>query len=45
MLWNPHLQMEACYKDFVCVENAKVQNFQAFSVVSTTLDTNLGLSL
>ena len=25
VLWNPHLQMEACYKDFVCVENAKVQ--------------------
>ncbi|KAG8056437.1 hypothetical protein GUJ93_ZPchr0002g25685 [Zizania palustris] len=24
VLWNPHLQMEACYKDFVCVENAKV---------------------
>ena len=24
VLWNPHLQMEACYKDFVCVENAQV---------------------
>eukprot|EP01018_Ginkgo_biloba_P008328 Gb_21462 [translate_table: standard] len=24
VLWNPHLQMEACYKDFVCVENAKI---------------------
>lgn len=24
VLWNPHLQMEACYRDFVCVENAKV---------------------
>ncbi|CAL5369219.1 unnamed protein product [Camellia sinensis] len=23
VLWNPYLQMEACYKDFVCVENAK----------------------
>ena len=26
VFWNPHLQMEACYKDFVCVENAKVIN-------------------
>ncbi|OAY57420.1 putative glucose-6-phosphate 1-epimerase [Manihot esculenta] len=26
VLWNPHLQMEACYKDFVCVENAKIGN-------------------
>uniref|UniRef100_A0A0C9QXV6 glucose-6-phosphate 1-epimerase n=1 Tax=Wollemia nobilis TaxID=56998 RepID=A0A0C9QXV6_9CONI len=24
VLWNPHMQMEACYKDFVCVENAKI---------------------
>nr|GLL19209.1 putative glucose-6-phosphate 1-epimerase [Ipomoea trifida] len=24
VLWNPHLTMEACYKDFVCVENAKI---------------------
>ncbi|CAN1814074.1 Putative glucose-6-phosphate 1-epimerase [Linum perenne] len=24
VLWNPHLQLEACYKDFVCVENAKI---------------------
>ncbi|XP_065851593.1 putative glucose-6-phosphate 1-epimerase [Euphorbia lathyris] len=24
VLWNPHLQMEACYKDFVCVENAQI---------------------
>ncbi|KAL2497958.1 Galactose mutarotase-like superfamily protein [Abeliophyllum distichum] len=24
VLWNPHLSMEACYKDFVCVENAKI---------------------
>ncbi|GFY86411.1 Galactose mutarotase-like superfamily protein [Actinidia rufa] len=28
VLWNPHLQMEACYKDFVCVENAKIGNVQ-----------------
>uniref|UniRef100_A0A1J3DQT4 glucose-6-phosphate 1-epimerase n=1 Tax=Noccaea caerulescens TaxID=107243 RepID=A0A1J3DQT4_NOCCA len=24
VLWNPHIQMEACYRDFVCVENAKL---------------------
>ncbi|KAF7828875.1 putative glucose-6-phosphate 1-epimerase [Senna tora] len=28
VLWNPHLQMEACYKDFVCVENAKIGNVE-----------------
>lgn len=28
VLWNPHLQMEACYKDFVCVENAQIGNVQ-----------------
>ncbi|KAL9229876.1 hypothetical protein vseg_005295 [Gypsophila vaccaria] len=26
VLWNPHLQMEACYKDFVCVENAQIKD-------------------
>lgn len=31
VLWNPHLTMEACYKDFVCVENAKVQQHFAAS--------------
>lgn len=28
VLWNPHMQMEACYKDFVCVENAKITNVE-----------------
>lgn len=28
VLWNPHLQMEACYRDFVCVENAKIGKVQ-----------------
>ncbi|KAK4781099.1 hypothetical protein SAY87_017205 [Trapa incisa] len=28
VVWNPHLQMEACYKDFICVENAKINNVQ-----------------
>ncbi|XP_047312533.1 putative glucose-6-phosphate 1-epimerase [Impatiens glandulifera] len=25
VLWNPHLTMASCYKDFVCVENAKLE--------------------
>ncbi|XP_047971739.1 putative glucose-6-phosphate 1-epimerase [Salvia hispanica] len=24
VLWNPYVTMESCYKDFVCVENAKI---------------------
>ncbi|XP_022136851.1 putative glucose-6-phosphate 1-epimerase [Momordica charantia] len=28
VLWNPHLQMEACYRDFVCVENAKIRKVE-----------------
>ncbi|KAL9271820.1 putative glucose-6-phosphate 1-epimerase [Drosera capensis] len=28
VLWNPHVQMEACYRDFVCVENAKIGEVQ-----------------
>ncbi|XP_068641336.1 putative glucose-6-phosphate 1-epimerase [Aristolochia californica] len=28
VLWNPYLTMEACYKDFVCVENAKIVQVQ-----------------
>lgn len=34
VLWNPHLTMESCYKDFVCVENAKVR--EPSVVCSTT---------
>lgn len=26
VIWNPYLTMEACYKDFVCVENAQIEN-------------------
>jgi len=25
VVWSPYLTMEACYKDFVCVENAQVR--------------------
>lgn len=28
VLWNPHLQMESCYRDFVCVENAKIRKIE-----------------
>lgn len=28
VLWNPHLTMEQSYKDFVCVENAKIGKVQ-----------------
>lgn len=28
VLWNPYLTMEACYKDFVCVENAQIGDVQ-----------------
>ncbi|XP_019444772.1 PREDICTED: putative glucose-6-phosphate 1-epimerase [Lupinus angustifolius] len=28
VLWNPYLTMEASYKDFVCVENAKIESVQ-----------------
>ncbi|CAM6043571.1 unnamed protein product [Sphagnum compactum] len=28
VLWNPYLTMEACYKDFVCVENAQLEPVQ-----------------
>ncbi|CAA7401971.1 unnamed protein product [Spirodela intermedia] len=28
VLWNPHRQMESCYRNFVCVENAKIGNVE-----------------
>lgn len=28
VLWNPHRQMESSYRDFVCVENAKIGDVQ-----------------
>jgi len=37
VLWNPHTQMEACYRDFVCVENAKVYQFTLKSFLFTKL--------
>ncbi|KAM7251517.1 hypothetical protein ACFE04_023400 [Oxalis oulophora] len=28
VLWNPYEQMEACYREFVCVENAQIEKVQ-----------------
>ncbi|XP_031255194.1 putative glucose-6-phosphate 1-epimerase [Pistacia vera] len=44
VLWNPHLQMEACYKDFVCVENAKIGNVQLEPERSWTAKQHLSIS-
>ncbi|KDP31653.1 hypothetical protein JCGZ_14969 [Jatropha curcas] len=41
VLWNPHLQMEACYKDFVCVENAKIGNVKLEPQQSWTANQHL----
>lgn len=44
VLWNPHLQMEACYKDFVCVENAKIKEVQLEPDQSWTATQQLGIA-
>ncbi|KAL5752644.1 hypothetical protein ACOSQ2_023151 [Xanthoceras sorbifolium] len=44
VLWNPHLQMEACYRDFVCVENAKIGNVQLEPKESWTAEQHLSVS-
>ncbi|KAL5557314.1 hypothetical protein UlMin_039550 [Ulmus minor] len=44
VLWNPHLQMEACYKDFVCVENAKIGNTQLEPGQSWTATQHLSIN-
>ncbi|XP_059623632.1 putative glucose-6-phosphate 1-epimerase isoform X2 [Cornus florida] len=41
VLWNPHLTMEACYKDFVCVENAKIGEVHLDPEVSWTATQHL----
>ncbi|CAK7339589.1 unnamed protein product [Dovyalis caffra] len=43
VLWNPHLQMEARYKDFVCVENAKLGNVQLEPQQSWTAKQHLSI--
>uniref|UniRef100_A0A5B7BDC2 glucose-6-phosphate 1-epimerase n=1 Tax=Davidia involucrata TaxID=16924 RepID=A0A5B7BDC2_DAVIN len=43
VLWNPHLQMEACYRDFVCVENAKIGKVQLEPEQSWTATQHLSI--
>lgn len=43
VLWNPHLQMEACNKDFVCVENAQIGNVQLEPQQSWTAKQHLSI--
>ncbi|KAK1588649.1 hypothetical protein Q3G72_025507 [Acer saccharum] len=43
VLWNPHLQMEACYRDFVCVENAKIGNVDLKPKESWTAEQHLSV--
>ncbi|CAN8251344.1 unnamed protein product [Cochlearia groenlandica] len=44
VLWNPHIQMEACYRDFVCVENAKLGDVKLEPGQSWTATQLLSLS-
>ncbi|KAJ4965179.1 hypothetical protein NE237_017028 [Protea cynaroides] len=44
VLWNPHLQMEHCYKDFVCVENAKIGKVQLEPEQSWVAEQHLSIS-
>ncbi|KAH9711351.1 glucose-6-phosphate 1-epimerase [Citrus sinensis] len=44
VLWNPHMQMEACYKDFVCVENAKIGKVQLEPEQSWTAKQHLSIN-
>ncbi|CAA0839551.1 Galactose mutarotase-like superfamily protein [Striga hermonthica] len=44
VLWNPHMTMESCYKDFVCVENAKIGQVQLEPTESWTAVQNLSVA-
>ncbi|KAH7685976.1 Aldose 1-/Glucose-6-phosphate 1-epimerase protein [Dioscorea alata] len=44
VLWNPHLQMESCYKDFVCVENAQIGKVQLEPEQSWVAEQHLSIS-
>ncbi|KAL8473301.1 hypothetical protein ACS0TY_029549 [Phlomoides rotata] len=44
VLWNPHLTMESCYTDFVCVENAKIGEVKLDPNQSWTALQHLALS-
>ncbi|GAB2279558.1 hypothetical protein Dimus_014201 [Dionaea muscipula] len=43
VLWNPHLQMESSYRDFVCVENAKIREVQLEPKQSWTANQQLSI--
>ncbi|XP_031475137.1 putative glucose-6-phosphate 1-epimerase [Nymphaea colorata] len=43
VLWNPYLQMEAFYKDFVCVENAKIGTVQLEPGQSWTAEQHINI--
>ncbi|KAF6166681.1 hypothetical protein GIB67_005543, partial [Kingdonia uniflora] len=44
VLWNPHLTMEACYKDFVCVENAQIGEVRLDPEQSWTAEQHLSIA-
>ncbi|URE19723.1 Aldose 1-epimerase [Musa troglodytarum] len=44
VLWNPHMQMESCYKDFVCVENAKIGQVHLEPLQSWTAEQKIAIS-
>ncbi|XP_010926027.1 putative glucose-6-phosphate 1-epimerase isoform X2 [Elaeis guineensis] len=44
VLWNPHLKMESCYRDFVCVENAKIGKVQLEPEQSWVAEQQLAIS-
>ncbi|XP_057542877.1 putative glucose-6-phosphate 1-epimerase [Amaranthus tricolor] len=44
VLWNPHRQMEACYKDFVCVENAEINEVELQPEQSWTATMQLSIA-
>ncbi|PIA55786.1 hypothetical protein AQUCO_00700243v1 [Aquilegia coerulea] len=44
VLWNPNTTMEACYRDFVCVENAKIGEVQLEPKQSWIAEQHLSIS-
>lgn len=44
VVWNPYLTMESCYKEFVCVENAKIGQVQLEPNQSWTAVQHLSLA-
>ncbi|CAL9151086.1 putative glucose-6-phosphate 1-epimerase [Musa acuminata AAA Group] len=44
VLWNPYMQMESCFKDFVCVENAKIGQVHLEPEQSWTAEQKIAIS-